>query len=116
MVRNPTCLNGVVVTSNLFGYIINDELSIMPGSIGLLPSANLGRVPVGKGISKPFGIILPVVMILRYSVDLPEKAKSVEGPVRVALDGGLRATDLGGKTTTEEVGDAVEELKKILKA
>ncbi|KAK1765658.1 3-isopropylmalate dehydrogenase [Phialemonium atrogriseum] len=38
MIKNPTALNGVVVTSNLFGDIISDEASVIPGSIGLLPS------------------------------------------------------------------------------
>ncbi|KAF5684113.1 3-isopropylmalate dehydrogenase [Fusarium denticulatum] len=117
MTRNPTCFDGVVVMSNLFGDIINDELGIMPTSTGLLPSFNLNRTPDGKGFHKPFGTILPVAMIFQYPFDLPEEAKAVEGPVRVALDGGLRATDLGGNTTREEVGDAVvKEMKKIIRA
>lgn len=50
MVMNPRKLNGVVVTSNLFGDIISDEASVIPGSIGLLPSASLNGVPEkGKG-------------------------------------------------------------------
>lgn len=49
MVRNPTALNGVVVTSNLFGDIVSDEASVIPGSIGLLPSASLGGIPDGTG-------------------------------------------------------------------
>lgn len=57
MVKNPRALNGVVVTSNLFGDIISDEASVIPGSLGLLPSASLGGVPDGKtmvnGIYEP---------------------------------------------------------------
>ena len=49
MVRDPRALNGVVVTSNLFGDIISDEASVIPGSLGLLPSASLSGVPDGKG-------------------------------------------------------------------
>ncbi|KAM0562090.1 hypothetical protein ACHAPJ_002534 [Fusarium lateritium] len=137
MVKNPTGLNGVVVTSNLFGDIISDEASVIPGSIGLLPSASLSGIPdgkgkcngiyepihgsapdiSGKGIVNPIGTILSVAMLLRYSLNLPEEAKNVEQAVRAALDGGLRSKDLGGNATTKEVGDAVvEELKKILKA
>lgn len=48
MVKNPRGLNGVVVTSNLFGDIISDEGSIIPGSIGLSPSAGLSGIPDGK--------------------------------------------------------------------
>ncbi|WZH44417.1 3-isopropylmalate dehydrogenase [Fusarium acuminatum] len=137
LVKNPTGLNGVVVTSNLFGDIISDEASVIPGSIGLLPSASLSGIPdgkgkcngiyepihgsapdiSGKGIVNPIGTILSVAMLLRYSLNLPEEAKAVEDAVRVALDGGLRTKDLGGNATTKEVGDAVvKELEKILKA
>jgi len=58
MVKNPTGLNGVVVTSNLFGDIISDEASVIPGSIGLLPSASLSGIPDGKG--KCNGIYEPI--------------------------------------------------------
>jgi len=57
MVKNPRALNGVIVTSNLFGDIISDEASVIPGSLGLLPSASLAAVPDGKtrvnGIYEP---------------------------------------------------------------
>lgn len=58
LVKNPTGLNGVVVTSNLFGDIISDEASVIPGSIGLLPSASLSGIPDGKG--KCNGIYEPI--------------------------------------------------------
>ena len=58
MVKNPRSLNGIVVTSNLFGDIISDEASVIPGSLGLLPSASLSSVPDGK--SKVNGIYEPI--------------------------------------------------------
>lgn len=58
MVKDPRALNGVVVTSNLFGDIISDEASMIPGSLGLLPSASLSGVPDGKGVC--FGIYEPI--------------------------------------------------------
>ena len=58
MVKNPRALNGIVVTSNLFGDIISDEASVIPGSIGLLPSASLSGIPDGKG--KCNGIYEPI--------------------------------------------------------
>ena len=58
LVKNPRALNGVVVTSNLFGDIISDEASVIPGSLGLLPSASLSGVPDGK--SKCNGIYEPI--------------------------------------------------------
>ena len=63
MVKNPRSLNGVVVTSNLFGDIISDEASVIPGSLGLLPSASLSGVPDGKtlvnGIYEPIHGMFP---------------------------------------------------------
>jgi 3-isopropylmalate dehydrogenase len=58
MVKSPRALNGIVVTSNLFGDIISDEASVIPGSIGLLPSASLTAIPDGKG--KCNGIYEPI--------------------------------------------------------
>ena len=58
MVKNPRALNGIIVTSNLFGDIISDEASVIPGSLGLLPSASLSGVPDGK--SRVNGIYEPI--------------------------------------------------------
>jgi hypothetical protein len=58
MIKDPRKLNGIVVTSNLFGDIISDEASVIPGSLGLLPSASLTGVPDGK--SKVNGIYEPI--------------------------------------------------------
>lgn len=49
MVKDPKKLNGIIITSNLFGDIISDEASVIPGSLGLLPSASLSGIPDGKG-------------------------------------------------------------------
>jgi 3-isopropylmalate dehydrogenase len=137
MIKNPRALNGIVVTSNLFGDIISDEASVIPGSLGLLPSASLTAIPdgktkvngiyepihgsapdiSGKGIVNPIAAILSVAMMLRYSLNLPAEAKAVEDAVRKVLDGGLRTGDLGGKATTKETGDAcAKALEEILKA
>jgi hypothetical protein len=76
MVKNPRALNGIVVTSNLFGDIISDEASVIPGSIGLLPSASLSGVPDGKsrcnGIYEPihgkYFIICLMIMFNEFQV------------------------------------------------
>ncbi|KAE9379247.1 3-isopropylmalate dehydrogenase [Stipitochalara longipes BDJ] len=136
LVKTPRELNGVVVTSNLFGDIISDEASVIPGSIGLLPSASLSGVPDGKnkcngiyepihgsapdisgrGIVNPIGTILSVAMMLKYSLRLPAESNAIEDAVRRTIESGVRTRDLGGKASTVEVGDVVvAELKKILK-
>ncbi|KAI1102976.1 3-isopropylmalate dehydrogenase [Jackrogersella minutella] len=136
MVKNPRGLNGIVVTSNLFGDIVSDEASVIPGSIGLSPSASLSGIPdgksrcngiyepihgsapdiSGKGIVNPIGTILSVAMMFRYSLASPKDADAIETAVKNVIDSGLRTKDLGGSAGTKEVGDAVvAELTKILK-
>ncbi|CAI2167948.1 14972_t:CDS:2 [Funneliformis geosporum] len=136
LVKSPTILNGIVLTENLFGDILSDEASIIPGSLGLLPSASLNGLPdgknkcigiyepihgsapdiAGKGIVNPIATILSVAMMMKYSLNLPREAKAVEDAVRKVLDdedfGGLgyRTKDLSGDKTTIEVGDKVCEV------
>ncbi|KAL9044815.1 MAG: hypothetical protein Q9214_002074 [Letrouitia sp. 1 TL-2023] len=135
MVKEPTKLNGVIVTSNLFGDIISDEASVIPGSLGLLPSASLAGIPdgkskcngiyepihgsapdlAGKGLVNPIAAILSVAMMLQYSFNLPDEAKAVEEAVKRTIESGVNTNDIGGSASTKEVGDKVaEELGKIL--
>lgn len=134
MVKNPRALNGIVVTSNLFGDIISDEASVIPGSLGLLPSASLSGIPDGKtkvngiyepihgsapdiagqGIVNPIATVLSVAMMLRYSFNLEKEAKAVEEAVRIVLDQGVRTRDIGGTATTSQVGDKIAEVLKTL--
>ncbi len=53
LVKNPARFD-VVVTGNLFGDILSDLASVLPGSLGLLPSASLGRgTPVFEPCTAP---------------------------------------------------------------
>lgn len=45
LVQNPKRLNGVLLTSNMFGDILSDQAGAIVGSIGLLPSASLNETP-----------------------------------------------------------------------
>ncbi|GFZ44780.1 3-isopropylmalate dehydrogenase [Saitozyma sp. JCM 24511] len=141
MVANPRKLNGVLVMENMFGDILSDESSVIPGSLGLLPSASLAGAPdpsktvsgiyepihgsapdiAGQGIANPIGTILSAALMLRYSLGRPDEAAAIEAAVRKVLDskaaGGLdlRTKDLGGEANTTEVADRVcEQLEKIL--
>ncbi|KAF2396456.1 3-isopropylmalate dehydrogenase [Trichodelitschia bisporula] len=137
MIKNPRALNGIIVTSNLFGDIISDEASVIPGSLGLLPSASLGAIPdgknrvnglyepihgsapdiSGKGLVNPIAMILSVSMMLKYSLCQPELAKAIDKAVETVIESGKRTADIGGTLSTKEVGDAVaEELTRVLKA
>ncbi len=114
----------VVVTGNLFGDILTDEASMLPGTLGLLPSASIGDGPpglyepvhgsapdiAGKNVANPLGTILAAAMALRYSVDLAEPAAAIETAVDNVLAAGLRTADIAGTgpaASTTEMGDAV---------
>ncbi len=61
------------------------------------------------------GTILSVAMMLQYSLHLPAESKAVEEAVRRTIEKGIRTKDIGGTSSTVEVGDAVaEELKNVL--
>lgn len=137
MVKNPRGLNGIIVTSNLFGDIISDEASVIPGSLGLLPSASISGIPgtgvkvngiyepihgsapdiAGQGIVNPVATILSAAMLLQLSLGKQDEARAIEEAVRRTIDSGVRTGDIGGSAKTAEVGDKVaEELAKILSA
>lgn len=137
MVKKPTALNGVIVTSNLFGDIISDEASVIPGSLGLLPSASLSGLPdgkgkcngiyepihgsapdiSGKGIVNPVAMLLSISMMFKYSLGLPDLATKLDDAVRNVIEAGVKTADIGGSSKTIEVGDAVAaEYKRILTA
>lgn len=115
----------VIVTENLFGDILTDEGAMLPGSMGMLPSASLGSSgpglyePIhgsapdiaGKGIANPLATILAAGMLLRHSLDLEEEARAVESAVDEILNSGHRTVDIaaGGKSvSTSEMGSLVE--------
>ncbi|KAK5779329.1 3-isopropylmalate dehydrogenase PWA37_004204 [Arxiozyma heterogenica] len=133
LVKNPNQLNGIIITSNMFGDIISDEASVIPGSLGLLPSASLASLPdtntafglyepchgsapdLPKGKVNPIATILSAAMMLKLSLNLVEEGKAVEEAVRKVLDSGVRTADLGGNNSTSEVGDAIaKSIKEIL--
>ncbi len=98
----------VVVTSNMFGDILTDEASMLPGSLGMLPSASLGAggpglyEPIhgsapdiaGKGIANPLATMLAAAMMLRHSCQLNEEALAIENAVQKVLAAGARTADL----------------------
>ncbi len=111
----------VVVTGNMFGDILSDEASMLPGSLGMLPSASLGEgrpglfEPVhgsapdiaGKGSANPLGMILTAAMALRHGLGLADEATAVERAVEQVLAAGHRTGDLGGNVGTSEMGALV---------
>ncbi len=123
LIRDPKQFD-VIVTSNLFGDILSDEASMLTGSIGMLPSASIGdgtlglyepihgSAPTIAGLNQanPLGTILSTAMMLRYSLNLDDEAKTIEEAVEKTLDQGYRTIDIasGGKVSTlTEMTEAV---------
>ena len=124
----------VIVTGNLFGDILSDEMAMISGSLGMLPSASLGEPTAdgrnfglyepsggsapdiaGQGIANPIAQILSLAMLLRYSLGEAEAADAIEAAVEQAIEDGLRTGDIftgnDGETraTTAEMGAAIRE-------
>jgi tartrate dehydrogenase/decarboxylase/D-malate dehydrogenase len=125
-IRRPESFD-VVVGSNLFCDILSDISAIIVGSMGLAASANLdpqrrypsmfepvhGSAPdiAGKGVVNPLAQILSAGMMLEH-LEMSGAAQEVEAAVAAVLaEGRVRTPDLGGKSSTEEVTDAV--LRKL---
>lgn len=79
---------------------------------------NAGSAPdiAGQGIVNPVATILSMSMMFKYSLCLPEYAAKIDEATKIALDNGIRTKDIGGSSTTSQVGDAIAaELEKLLK-
>lgn len=127
LIRDPSRFD-VLVTSNMFGDILSDEASQITGSIGLLPSASLGKTtrgmyePIhgsapdiaGQGKANPIATILSAAMMLRYSFALDAEADIIENAVEGVLTEGHRTADIADGTedrilSTGEMTDMIIE-------
>jgi 3-isopropylmalate dehydrogenase len=117
----------VVVAENMFGDIISDLSSATVGGLGMAPSGDIGyshglfqpshgTAPTiaGKNIANPMATILSAGMMLEWLGDrhadraLSEAAEGIERAVQQVLAASaVRTSDIGGRSGTSEVGDAV---------
>jgi len=126
----------VIVTDNLFGDMLSDVAAMLTGSLGMLPSASLGKSvdglfesalyePVhgsapdisGKGIANPLASILSFSMALNYSFGRNEDSKLLENSISKVLDDGSRTKDIsdnGDFISTSEMGNKVIENLELL--
>jgi isocitrate dehydrogenase (NAD+) len=110
----------VIVTTNLFGDILSDEISGLVGGLGLAPGANIGEAGAifeavhgtapdiaGKNVANPGALVLAACMMLDHLGDT-ERAQRIrrglEGTIR---EGKVLTRDLGGTATTTAFTDAV---------
>ncbi|WEV45543.1 3-isopropylmalate dehydrogenase [Streptococcaceae bacterium ESL0687] len=120
MITNPSKFD-VIVTENLFGDILSDEASVLPGSLGVMPSASHsekgpslyepihGSAPdiAGLGLANPVSMILSVAMMLDESFGLKDAAADIEKAVEKTFAQGIFTRDLGGHASTEEMTTAI---------
>lgn len=118
IIQRPTYFD-VVVTENMFGDILTDEASVISGSLGLLPSASVGSEvalfePIhgsypqaaGKNIANPMATILSAAMLIEHK-GLAEEGKAIRNAVEKAINDGIVTEDLGGNSSTTQVGSYI---------
>ncbi len=131
LVRDPNQFD-VIVTENMFGDILSDELAVICGSLGMLASASLGTgvnrlgLPfglyepaggtapdiAGKNLANPCAQVLSSALMLRYSFGMEEEAFAIENAVKQTIRDGYRSGDIaiGSESIgTIEMGDAIIE-------
>ena len=110
----------VMVTTNMFGDILSDEVSGLVGGLGLAPGANIGTKAAifeavhgsapdiaGKGIANPSAQMFAAAMMLDHLGELDRADRVRHAIITTIVKDGIRTRDLGGTASTEEFGSAV---------
>jgi isocitrate dehydrogenase (NAD+) len=119
LVMNPWQFD-VIVTTNLFGDILSDQMSGLVGGLGMAPGANIGEKAAifeavhgsapdiaGKGIANPLALLLAAALMLKH-VGKDDLAKRLRAAIEQVLQvDNLRTADLGGKVSTADFAGAV---------
>jgi len=110
----------VIVTTNLFGDILSDEIAGLVGGLGMAPGANIGTDAAifeavhgsapdiaGKGLANPLALILAAAMMLDH-IGRDDLARRVRQGIDETLHvDKVRTGDLGGKASTREFAQAL---------
>src|SRR6185503_43732 len=119
LVLNPERFD-VIVTTNLFGDILSDQISGLVGGLGLAPGANIGlhgaifeavhgTAPdiAGKNVANPGALMLAACMMLDHLGD-EERARRIRRAIETTIrEGKIVTRDLGGTATTDQFTDAI---------
>jgi isocitrate dehydrogenase (NAD+) len=103
----------VLVTANMFGDILSDEMAGLVGGLGLAASANVGAGAAifeavqgtapdiaGQGVVNPSALILAGAMMLEHIGETDAGCRVREAVTRAIRDDGVRTRDLGGTAGT----------------
>ena len=110
----------VIVSTNLFGDILSDEMSGLVGGLGFAPGANIGEHAAifeavhgsapdiaGKGIANPVSLLLAAGLMLEH-VGRPKAADRLRAAIETTLNqDAVRTPDIGGHASTREFAEAV---------
>jgi len=126
LIKKPESFD-VLLTTNLFGDVLSDEAAQVTGSLGLAAGANIGgnygmfepvhgSAPKYTGLNRvnPIAMIMSVHMMLDYLGEKEAAAKIETAVLEVLKEGKIRTADLGGSSTTREMGTAIAERVKSL--
>jgi isocitrate dehydrogenase (NAD+) len=110
----------VIVTTNLFGDILSDEISGLVGGLGLAPGANIGAHAAlfeavhgtapdiaGKGIANPGALLLAACMMLEHLGDHARADRIRRALETVVRQNKTVTRDLGGTANTDQFTDAI---------
>lgn len=113
--REPSSYD-VIVAPNLYGDILSDGAAALVGSLGLVPSANVGEGFVigepchgsapdieGKGIANPVATIRSAALMLEFLGEEKAAGKIYEAVDANLAEGKVISPDLGGRAETEQV-------------
>ena len=120
LVLNPNQFD-VIVTTNMFGDILSEEIAGLVGGLGLAASGNIGNEAAlfeaihgsapdiaGQGIANPSGLMLSAAMMLDY-LNMKDKSKILREAISKTMNSGTRTKDLGGNASTEQFTKGVIE-------
>ena len=115
----------VLVTTNMFGDILSDQMAGLIGGLGLAPSGNIGtRASIfeavhgtapdiaGQGKANPTALILSAAMMLEHLGENDAGMRVRDAIYQTIKTDNIRTPDLGGKAKTMEFAKAVAERVK----
>jgi isocitrate dehydrogenase (NAD+) len=111
----------MIVTMNLFGDILSDQIAGLVGGLGVAPAANIGdggcaifeavhgTAPdiAGQGIANPTGLMLSAVMMLEHVGQTDAAERMRRGIYAAIKSAATRTRDLGGQGDTRTFTDAI---------
>jgi len=126
LIKKPESFD-VLLTTNLFGDVLSDEAAQVTGSLGLAAGANIGdsygmfepvhgSAPKYTGMNRvnPTAMILSAQMMLEHLGEKKAATKIEKAVLELLKEGKIRTADLGGSSTTREMGVAIAERVKSL--